>query len=213
MALLHLESAHDDAIAPQVMALGDEARNDTTATMIRSPHYSGYPNQDESAFPVHLATPISSELFVAQPNDWTCGVAVAVMIQRFFQTPEHPWERYLEILRSTESHGTTTLNIARWLESLSGANGLLLETRDHGSFTDIERLLGSNWLIVLAFREPGQLVGHYAIVQAMNDTSLMLADPFYGPRSIVRRASLVWTTQFEEPMREGWYAAVKRSGR
>ncbi|MFM1848315.1 MAG: Papain-like cysteine protease AvrRpt2 [Pseudomonadota bacterium] len=178
--------------------------------MTRPLRYSGYPNQDESAFAVHLATPISSDLFVPQPNDWTCGIAVAMMIHRFFKVSVPPCERCVEILQTTETHGTSTTNFAGWLESFSRANGLLLEIGHNGSYADIERLLMANWLIVLAFREPVELVGHYAIVQAIHETALMLADPFYGPRSIVHRTNLVWTTQFEEPTREGWYAALKR---
>ena len=176
-----------------------------------SPKGCGYPGQDWSLFEKHdWALPVASAQFVGQPDDWSCAVATYQMMLKVLGAPLPSWSECVAIMDANEVVGTSTVRFEKAVQQVADAEGLQYVIREGGSLGDLRKALTEGWVIALAFLEPVERVGHYGILQAINEHAIMIADPFYGVNAIMLLAQFEWETGFEDPKRVGWYGALRR---
>jgi len=81
---------------------------------------------------------------------------------------------------------------------------------ENETLATIERLIKEQWIVIVCFKEPTSGEGHFAIVREVNKVELVVADPELGFNHRIKREDFDWRTGFEDPVRQGWYAAVRR---
>lgn len=73
-------------------------------------------------------------------------------------------------------------------------------------------------MVLVNFRYPDDSTGHYALVQAISDSVIVMSDPFSGPHSIMqlkgsdgelRIKDAPWFDWRSEEDVPGWYLGVK----
>lgn len=158
-----------------------------------------------------MSVKILKEHFRYQQFDWDCGIACYIMTILALGIPEPEFNEASEELSTTADEGTSTHSLERALRRLcSEISGVEFRSGEDCSIDLLAALVGDGWIVTVCFREPDNGIGHLAIVQAVGDDSLTLANPESGPNNIIAIKDFVWRTGFERPERRGWYAAVRR---
>lgn len=191
---------------------------------------SGYAGQDltlmEAADTIWAKALVKPELFVAQPNDWSCGAAVLCMAYRTLANREMPYAVAVRRTGANSEIGTENHllenafhNCARSFEVRAGMTGIepheaglstqARQARREGELSNIRSLLEREYLVIVNFRHPRDGCGHFGIVRGLNSRAIELADPWSGPRCVLQREKFDFRSGFTEPVIRGWYLAVK----
>src|SRR3989338_4094955 len=115
--------------------------------------------------------------YVKQEKDFYCGPAVVQMLlakkgAAITQT------QLAKELKTTEEIGTNLVDIVCVLSS----NGFIADQKDGASPDDIAGALRENKIVIVCYTGQSHNEPHYAIVLALTDKEIVLADPFFGER-------------------------------
>ncbi|MEZ4754999.1 MAG: hypothetical protein R3A13_11970 [Bdellovibrionota bacterium] len=205
------------------------ARAVRQACQIQQGSYPGYPGQNIRLMDDPATTwskqRINPGNFCGQPNNWTCGSAVYVMILRVAAGLEVDFNIAVKITGATKKTGTDNLLLYQAFEKLGSdfdiqpspsepqttADQTLLSTGfSSPGLIKIKQLLLDGYHIVVNFRGPVRGNGHYAIVNGINSTAIELTDPWYGRRSVLELNRFDWRSGFSDPVLHEWFVAVRR---
>jgi hypothetical protein len=153
---------------------------------------------------VHRVTESS---YIPQEDDWSCGPATIRMMLRVAELPDPGNTVLKNELHATPRSGSSTRTMEEVLRARSSA--MKVRCEDGASLELLRDLLREGWIIAIQFREPEEGVGHYALVEGISPHAVQFCDPMHGRSCVLRIENLDWSTQFEEPMRIGWYVALK----
>ncbi len=154
---------------------------------------------------------IRKDHFRYQQFDWDCGVACYLMIAVALGLPEPEFAATAEKLSANSEYGTTTQSIEHALFNLnSNLVPLEFQAGENGTIELLEKLVTEDWLVTICFLDLETGEGHFSIVQEVNSSFIVLANPESGPMYSLPVKKFVWSTGFEVPQRKGWYAAVRR---
>jgi len=172
----------------------------------------GYPRQNKRLMDgpdtVWSKVLINEKTFKQQINDWTCGPAVVVMLQRVFGLEVLSDDKAIDLTEANNEVGTIADRMVAVVQYLSEK----LEIKhDYGNDNPeiLRELLREGYLVLIYFREPEEHGGHYAIVQGINKDAMQLADPYHGRESVLPLEKLDWRTDFIEPFVKGWFVALR----
>lgn len=115
--------------------------------------------------------------YVAQRFDFTCGPAAVRMVLGYYGISVGPLRAwwYTKVRRRS---GTSRRNLARALRTA----GLHVHAHHGSSIAEVRGYVRRGVPVVVNYREPDQNVGHYAVVVGMTKRSILLRDPYHGPR-------------------------------
>ncbi|OGN02785.1 MAG: hypothetical protein A3G02_02135 [Candidatus Yanofskybacteria bacterium RIFCSPLOWO2_12_FULL_44_13b] len=108
-----------------------------------------------------------------QPNDWTCGPAVARIILHFFGQKKDLWEITREL--GTTRSGTSNSDLKRLLARYD----ISFKEKKGARISDIRRLAKNNWLVT-AYWIPKHKEYHYSIIKKINSKRIFFHDTWYG---------------------------------
>ena len=191
---------------------------------------TGYPDQDlalmEGKDTVWSRYRIGRDEYFAQPNEWTCSSSCYVMMFRALTHADISLAQAVERTGAQEGTGAPNEQVKKAFEmlgsryqvvtgehSLSDADlaaddpALLAEKAEE--LRTLKGLLEQGYLVMINFREPVENVGHYGVLQGLNDRAIEIADPYYGRRSVMPLAKFDYRSGFSKPVRHGWYLAVR----
>lgn len=127
-------------------------------------------------------TPIA---FRMQETDLYCGPAVVQMILATYG---------IEIAQSilaeemgTDSHGTPVRTVQNCLVE----KGFSSKLANNASWEHIEDALGAGDMVIIGYIEHEEEKGHYALVETITGSEIVLADPWHGPHH------RIWRDDFE----------------
>ncbi len=190
----------------------------------------GYPGQNlklmEGADTVWSRWRVGDKEYFAQPNDWTCSASCFVMMYRTLVGADIPLSEAVRHCGAVEGVGAANSQVVKafdllgsGFEIISGcssesneslpADAPELRAEKQANLVRLRTLLEDGYLVMLNFREPEENIGHYGILQGLNDRALELADPYYGRRSVLTREKFDYRSGFSKPVLHGWYLAVR----
>lgn len=145
-----------------------------------------------------------------QLYSWDCGVTCYLMTRACLGLPPISHEQACALLKASESEGTATRDYERALQALSPDNSNI-ETQFGADreWSDVTALLEQGWIITVCFIPPNDDAGHYALVQALDDEAIVLADPDGGKLTRLALREFQWRTGIETPPRVRWCAAAR----
>lgn len=195
---------------------------------------NGYLDQDKSLMDgrdtLWARYRITPELYFAQPNDWTCSASCYVMMFRAVVKADVSLAQAVERCGAQEGVGAPNEQVVKAFHML-GPRYQVLTGQSSLSQTDppaddpallaekglelqtLKKLLTDGYLVMINFREPVENVGHYGVLQGLNDRAIEIADPYYGRRSVMPLARFDYRSGFSKPVLHGWYLAVRGPGR
>ena len=137
-----------------------------------------------------------------QPNDWTCGPAVARIILHLFGMRRD----FPEIIKElgTTRQGTANRDLARLFKRY----GLSFTQKNNASLSEIKKRLKSNW-IVTAYWIPFHQEAHYSIITKVNAKRVFFHDPWFGSSHSYSREHFLKNWWDGEGTR--WFMAVPKS--
>jgi len=115
--------------------------------------------------------------YVKQEKDFYCGPAIVQMLLAKKGVVVTQTQLAKE-LKTTEEIGTNLVDIVCVLLS----NGFSADQKDGASLDDIARALRENKIVIVCYTGQSHNEPHYAIVLALTDKEIVLADPFFGER-------------------------------
>lgn len=122
--------------------------------------------------PKHVAVP-----YKRQWLDFTCGPVVLQMVLKYFRMPISRWQA-IRLCQTARATGTTRRHLVAAVRSF----GLHVHAHGNGTIAELRKLTGRNVPVIVNYREPADNEGHYAIVVAVTARSVVLHDPYHGPR-------------------------------
>lgn len=124
-------------------------------------------------------------IFRMQETDHYCGPAVVHMILATYGIETA--QSILAEEMGTDSHGTPV----RSMQNCLVEQGFSSKLSNNASWEDIEDALGAGDMVIVGYIERGEEHGHYAIVETITGSEIVLADPWHGPHT------RVWRDDFE----------------
>lgn len=158
--------------------------------------------------------PIKSEAYCKQLQDWSCGIAIYQMTMMALLSQEVGEAEGIKVLGTVP--GSPTDN-SRLVEVL--ASHPELDVREYSANLNPQLFsatpqsilaphLERKSVTIINYIEPEEGVGHYAIVQDVKETGIILADPTYGPHYFVDWSKFDWRSGFQDVRLHRWHVAV-----
>ena len=194
---------------------------------------TGYPDQNKELMrdpaTVWSRYRITGKEYFAQPNEWTCSSSCYIMMFRALVDSDLSLLQAIERTGAKEGSGAPNSQVVAAFEMLGpryqivtgqssisqenlSADDPRLREEKAQQLQTLRRLLDEGYLVMMNFREPVEQVGHYGILQGLNDTAIEIADPYYGRRSVMSLDKFDYRSGFSSPVLHGWYLAVRRAG-
>lgn len=191
---------------------------------------TGYPGQNaklmEGADTVWSRYRIGEREYFAQPNDWTCSASCYVMMFRTLVGSDISLKHAVRRCEAKVGVGANNDKVVEAMrligpnyevlsgrslesdENLPADNAGILEQKK-ANLAKLKKLLEEGYLVMINFREPEEHIGHYAVLQGLNDRAIQLADPYYGHHSVLSLDQFDYRSGFSKPILHGWYLAVR----
>src|SRR3989344_2310259 len=112
-----------------------------------------------------------------QENDYYCGPAVLSSLLGYFG--KNLSQKEIAKLTKTKPppHGTENHEMAK----MSKKFGFYSKAKRNATIKDIEQIL-KKYPVIINYIEPEEDVGHFAIVLELTKNSIILSDPWHGPK-------------------------------
>jgi predicted double-glycine peptidase len=132
----------------------------------------------------HLPVPL-----IRQATDYSCGPASLLGVILYWQAGDMGESALYKLANTTETDGTTYLNLGNAASQYGKANGLDVETRDHLTLNDLRLYLTKGTTVILniqAWRSPKNEQipwslnwedGHFVVLVAMDADFVYFMDP------------------------------------
>ena len=130
----------------------------------------------------NIVTKVDDNGICLQTRNYTCGPAAAVTAIRKLGLSAEEGEMAVHC-RTSPMSGTLAWSICRAIESRYGKDGLECEYR---KFETLEQLRNSG-ITMVAIKQTF-MVDHWVTVLDVSDKAVIVADPFWGRRTITIRA-------------------------
>jgi hypothetical protein len=190
----------------------------------------GYPNQDVELMKgddtVWSVWRVEDKEYFAQPNDWTCSASCYVMMFRTLVQADISLAEAVERCGAQAGVGAKNETVVKAFESLGDryqvVSGLASESEENPpvdqpelmeekkvALATLKKLLEDGYLVMINFREPEEHIGHYGVLQGLNDRAIQIADPYYGNVSVLTLDQFDYRSGFSKPILQGWYLAVR----
>lgn len=136
-----------------------------------------------------------------QPNDWTCGPAVARIILHLLGKPKD----FPGIVRElgTTRQGTANRDLAR----LFRRHGLSFVQKENASLVDVRKRLKTHW-VVAAYWIPFHREAHYSIITKITAKRVYFHDTWFGSNHSYSTEHFVKNWWDDEGTR--WFMAVRK---
>jgi len=137
--------------------------------------------------------------FYKQPNDWTCGPAVARIILHLLGKPKTLRDIIREL--GTTRQGTANRDLAR----LFRKHRLSFTEKNQASLSDIKTKLKRHW-IVTAYWIPSHREAHYSIITKVTAARVHFHDTWFGSNHSYSRPHFIknWCD-------DRWFMSVKKT--
>jgi hypothetical protein len=195
---------------------------------------TGYPDQNielmDAEDTVWSVWRVGGKEYFAQPNDWTCSASCYVMMFRTLVQADISLRQAVERCGAEPGVGAKNEKVVKAFELLGDryevVSGLSSESDENPSADDpglmeektaelanLKKLLKDGYLVMINFREPEEQIGHYGVLQGLNDRAIEIADPYYGQHSVLSLDQFDYRSGFSKPILHGWHLAVRPKGR
>jgi hypothetical protein len=190
----------------------------------------GYPGQNaklmEGKDTIWSRWKVGEKEYFAQPNDWTCSASCYIMMFRTLVRADISVNQAIERCGAVEGVGADNSQVVKAFQLLGSrfqvVSGQSSQSSDNlpadapellrekeAELATLKRLLQDGYLVMINFREPQEQIGHYGVLQGLNDRALEIADPYYGRRSVLSLDRFDYRSGFSQPILHGWYLAVR----
>ena len=136
-----------------------------------------------------------------QPNNWTCGPAVARIILRTFGRQR----TIQEVIRELGSTRAGTAN--RDLRKLFRRYDIKFKERESASINDLKAMLKNHW-VVIAYWMPKHKEAHYSIVRKITAKRVYFHDTWFGLNHSYSIGHFIKNWWDDEATR--WFMAVNK---
>jgi predicted double-glycine peptidase len=115
-------------------------------------------------------------------------------------------EELMELLRTSEEHGTDNEDMERMLQE----HGFSYKVRKNATLHQLKRVLRSGIPVIVNYVEHEENEGHYAVVVGYDDESIILHDPLHGEGFTLSLAEFEkrWHSTFTEVPYKHWFLAI-----
>lgn len=145
--------------------------------------------------------------FFWQERVWTCGPAsfrIALARLGINKT-----ERYLShLLKSTPKHGVSNKRFIKAAQSMN-----LQYLHGHSDLTTLYQLHQDGWQIIVNYYARLHGSGHYAVIDKIAPTSVVLADPASGPKTKFTRKYFDKCWHSNDGKLKKWFFAIKKENK
>lgn len=147
--------------------------------------------------------------YYQQVFEYTCGPATLRMVAKFLGKPVGRLQA-VRLCKTDADHGTSRSNLIH----AARAHGLHVHAHTEGTLKEIRALLSKGIPVIVNYREPEDEVGHYAVVVGVTKHTVVLSDPYHGPRLKLGRREFVrrWYGKHARVHRR-WLMAVSKNYR
>jgi len=170
---------------------------------------------------------VGEKEYFAQPNDWTCSASCYLMMFRTLVQADMTLNQAIERCGAVQGVGADNAKVVKAFELLGSryqvvagqssvhdeenlpADAPELIAEKTAELANLKKLLQEGYLVMINFREPEEQIGHYGVLQGLNDKALQIADPYYGHRSVLALDKFDYRSGFSKPVLHGWYLAVR----
>lgn len=191
---------------------------------------TGYPGQNNSLMEgkdtIWSHYRIGPGEYFAQPNEWTCSSSCYLMMFRALTGADLSLAQAVERTGAVEGTGAPNEQVKAAFQMLGSryqvvtgqsstseenlpADSPALREEKTRELETLKKLLDEGYLVMINFREPVENVGHYGVLQGLNDRAIEIADPYYGRRSVMTLDQFDYRSGFSKPVLHGWYLAVR----
>lgn len=191
---------------------------------------TGYPGQNKALMEgkdtVWSSYRVGPKEYFAQPNEWTCSSSCYLMMFRALVGADLSLAQAVERTGAVEGTGAPNDQVKAAFQMLGSryevisgqssfsdenlpADAPSLREEKTRELATLRKLLEDGYLVMINFREPVENVGHYGVLQGLNEQAIEIADPYYGRRSVMPLEQFDYRSGFSKPVLHGWYLAVR----
>ena len=110
-----------------------------------------------------------------QPDNYSCGPTCLAMVLDFFGK-DYERDDLLELCDTQPKKGTDN----KALVAAAHAHGLCAHESENASLLNLKQHLHEKAAVIVNYFNPRSNVGHFAVVQGLDDTHVYLSDPKNG---------------------------------
>ena len=137
-----------------------------------------------------------------QPNEWTCGPAVARIILHSFRERKGFREMIREL--GTTRQGTANRDLVKLFRKYS----LTFSEKNNASLRDVKAKLKTH-LVVIAYWIPFYREAHYSIIKGVDSKRVYFHDTWFGSKHSYSTKYFIKNWWDDEETR--WFMAVKKT--
>jgi predicted double-glycine peptidase len=114
--------------------------------------------------------------FYEQNTDYTCGPASLRMVLAYYGR-SIPEEELVPLLGTNDAMGTERNRMGEIIKS----HNLIPFEQTDATLDDLRHLLQNQMPVIVRYLEEEENSDHYGVVVGINDTHIILNDPWFGP--------------------------------
>lgn len=143
--------------------------------------------------------------YFKQDTEYSCGPATLQMIFAFYGKKISE-ELLVERLQTTMSAGTEHQSLINVAEG----EGFFVYVNNNSSLEEIRNLLLKNVPVIVRYIEPSHDEGHYSVVVAVKEDSIILNDPWNGEGFIMNNCDFLTRWRSEDSHNDCWIMALSQ---